>query len=137
MKTNVNLLILFVITASCASPWRVGFDERQRFEESPKIVEYDNRYFLRFRYSDAPDGYHFAMFGASRIKNDTLLFYIPASTSSGYLKGVVQFEEIISPRKIELIEQRVVFWEGENRVLTPMVVEPAWDFDPKRIYKKH
>lgn len=137
MKTILNLILLIFLITACASPWRVGFDERQRFEESPKIVEHDNRYFLRFRYSDDPKGYHFAMFGASRIKNDTLLFCIPASTSSGYLKGVVQFEEVISPRKIELIEQGIVFWEGEHRLLTPIAIERAQDFDPRRVYKKH
>lgn len=120
-------VILLLLSSACASPWRVSYDDRERFEEAPKIVKIDERYFIRFRYSDEERGMHFVMFTDSRIKHDTLLFFIPASTSSGYRKGVVQFEEIKSPKKIVMIEQKLVFWEGENRVRTPLPVEIAYD----------
>jgi hypothetical protein len=79
------------------------------FKEPPTIVTIDDKYFLRFVYTDKGSFVYF-MATQSRIKGDKLLFYIPATTSSGSKHGQVQFEEIRTDDKIRLIREKLAYW---------------------------
>lgn len=89
------------------------------FEEQPKIVIKNDRYYLRFHYGSW--ACHFTT--KRRIAGDQLIFSVPVQTSSGCPKNSLAFEEITDPRKIELIKKRKVFWEEPNRVLLSLEVE--------------
>jgi len=66
------------------------------FRQPPKIVVIENQYFIRFVYSDRDDAHRFAMSTESKVVNNSLIFYLPVTTSSYDMSGRTQFEEIIS-----------------------------------------
>ena len=122
---NLRLLVLLNLSyffVACSLKGFIALNDEYYFSESPKIVTKENRYFLRFRYSDAENAWGFYMFTESIMKEDKVIFYIPATTSTGDKRGRLQFEEIISEGKIDFIKKGAVFWEVEGK-LTPLMIE--------------
>jgi hypothetical protein len=117
-----QLIILFtaslLLTACSTLNSIVSIDDKRYFSEQPKIVTKENRYFLRFRYSD----YHFYMSTDSKIETNKLIFYIAGLTSTGDAKEKLQFEEIVSEEKIKLIKEGAVFWEEPSKKLVPLTI---------------
>jgi hypothetical protein len=125
MKKLQNYLILLIAITliGCTTTHSVAeLNDELFFKESPKIVTDGNQYFLRFVYSDKEGAWGFAMYTSSEIYNDSLIFYIPVTTSSGNLRGRVQFEEIKSSEKIKIIKKEKVFWKEKNGTFIPLVI---------------
>jgi hypothetical protein len=99
------------------------------FKESPSIVSYQTRYFLRFVYSDESSA--FFMMCESKVKNDSLIYYLPVTTSSGNLSGKPQFQEIIKENEIDIIKKKKIFWEEPDGSHVPMTIEQLKDEEIK------
>jgi hypothetical protein len=128
MNKLIVLLTASLLITACFSTLEgtVSIDDKSYFSEEPKIVTRENRYFLRFRYSDYP----FYMSADSKIESNKLIFYIPVTTSTGNAKGKLQFEEIISEEKIKLIKEGAVFWQEPSKKLVSLKIEDMKeDFD--------
>ena len=121
----MNKLIVFFIASlliiACSSSLKglVSIYDKRYFSEEPKLVTKENRYFLRFRYSDYP----FYMSANSKIETNKVIFYIPGTTSTGNAIEKLQFEEIVSEGKIKLIKEGAVFWEEPSKKLVPLKIE--------------
>ncbi|MDA3863675.1 MAG: hypothetical protein PF689_07365 [Deltaproteobacteria bacterium] len=122
MKMDFRILIsgLLFLILGCASA-RISINDKEIFMESPKIVVKEDRYFLKFRYAESPKFVFYAMTW-SKIQGNKLIFYMPCTSSSGNLRGVVQYEEIVSPDKIDLIKKQSVYWENPENKLIKLVV---------------
>jgi len=118
-KLTTLLTASLLITACSTLNSIVSIDDKRYFSEQPKIVTRENRYFLRFRYSD----YHYYMSADTKIETNKLIFYIAGLTSTGDAKGKLQFEEIVSKEKINLIKEDAVFWEEPSKKLVPLKIE--------------
>ena len=123
MKTlsSAVTIILMMLLLGCTTTSKIRFDDKKYFQEPPKIVTSGNRFFLRWVYADHQQPL-FAMSSESRIKNDSLLFYIPATTSSGNVNGRLHLEEIKDPQKLSFIQQHKTFWlnpDGSLKSLNP------------------
>ena len=122
-KRIVFFTVSLLITA-CASTSRVSIGDKNYFKEEPKIVTKENRYFLRFRYTDMNNFGHYYFSTESKIENNKLVFYFQGVTSStADAQGKLQFEEIISENKISLIKEGAVFWEESDKKLVSLKVE--------------
>jgi hypothetical protein len=115
------ILILLLMIAGCASA-SISMNDQDLLMESPKIVTKQGMYFIRFRYAESPS-FVFYMMTWSKIRDNKLIFYIPVTSSSGDLRGVVQFEEIVSPKKIDLIKKDLVFWQEPDKKLIPLEID--------------
>ena len=60
----------------------------------------------------------------SKIKYNKLIFYIPCTSSSGNLRGIVQHEEIVDSNKIRLITEGLVYWEEPDKKLVSIEIKP-------------
>jgi hypothetical protein len=111
-KSSQTLFFL-MLTFGCTTSERsiASLNDEQYFNEAPKIVIYENRYFLRFQYSDKNNAWGFYMFIHSKFKKDSLIFYLPATTSSGSMRGRIQFQEITSGKELKAIIENNFFWE--------------------------
>lgn len=115
-------LIGVLILSGCVSSSSIAsLNDRDYFKESPKIVTYEGRYFMRFVYPD-PEGFVFFMMADSKVNNDSLIYYLPVTTSSGNMRGRVQFQETVKANEIEIIKKNRVFWEEPNGSLVAMDV---------------
>ena len=127
----MNKLIVFItvsllLTACFTLNSIVSIDDKSYFSEQPKIVTKENRYFLRFRYSD----YHYYMSADSKIETNKVVFFIAGLTSAGDAKGKLQFEEIVSEEKKKLIKKGAVFWEEPSKKLVQLKIgDMKEDFD--------
>ena len=86
------------------------YDSTRFFKEAPSIVYKDSSYAIRFRYAQGPNAQHFFMMLSSKIKDDSLIFYLPCTSSSGWCDGKVQLEPIVDPAKKRLIRQNKAFF---------------------------
>lgn len=128
MNQLMGLFITSLLITACSATSKgiVSIDDKKYFSEEPKIVTKQNRYFIRFRYSDFP----YYMSADSKIETNKLIIYIPGTTSTGNAKGKLQFEEIVSEAKIKLIREGAVFWEEPSKKLVPLKIEDMKeDFD--------
>lgn len=126
MNRIVIFFIFIIIIASYSCKTKnsfVSYNDGRYFKEYPKIVSKDNRYFLRWRYADNGNKGLFFMMSTSEIKNDTLQFRVPTSSSSGNLNGKLQFEEVTVPMKIQKIKENKVVWKDPDGKTTPLKVE--------------
>lgn len=127
MKNRQILFILglILLIGSCSKSGSIiSHNDTRYFKESPKIVTKDNRYFLRWQYSDNTKANLFYMMSSSEIINDTLQFSIPVSSSSGSLNGKVQFEEVTSITKIKKLKENKVVWKNPNGTVISLKIEP-------------
>jgi len=117
-------LIGSFVTLGCAPAIRsiASFDDKKFFDESPSIVSYQERYFLRFVYTTSEPFAHFMMCD-SKIKNDSLFYYLPVTSSSGDRRGQIQFQEVVGKDKTQIIKKGKVFWKEPNGNLVLMKVE--------------
>src|SRR5690606_28473472 len=93
LKNIFCLIIILVTVTGCVSTKSISsYNDKTYFKESPKIVSYKDRYFLRFVYPN--DTFAFFMMCESKINADTLIYYLPITTSSGNLRGKIQLQEI-------------------------------------------
>jgi hypothetical protein len=125
-KHILNLLLTFLIffVVGCSSTQSISFHvDNKYFKESPLIVHTESRFFLKFVYSDSENASGFAMYTESNIENDSLIFYLPVTTSSFNMRGKTQYEEITSDEKIKIIAEGNVFWKQPDNSLVRMNVE--------------
>lgn len=116
------IIIALMSVVACTSSRSISsLNNKSYFKESPSIVSYQTRYFLRFVYSD--ESFAFFMMCESKLKNDSLVFYLPVTTSSGDLRGKTQFQEIIKENEIDIINKKKVFWEEPDGSYVSMEVE--------------
>lgn len=112
-------LLGLVLFWSCTTTKSIAsYSDKSYFEESPSIITYKGKYFLRFVYSKEP--FAFYMHCESKIKGDSLIYFLPVRTSSGNLSSSVQFQEIIKPKFIETVESKNVFWQEPDGSLIHM-----------------
>ena len=114
------IIIPLLSIIGCVSPG-ISMHDLGIFSESPKIVTHDGRYFLRFRYGNDERVFYFITW--SNIKNEKLIFYVPATSSSGDPRGRVQFEEIADKGKIDYIRRGEVYWEEPSGDLIPLKID--------------
>lgn len=119
---TISICLTFLIVGCFSTSGVISLENKSYFKEIPKIVIKKDRYFLRFRYSET-EKFTFFMMTNSKIKDDKLIFYLPVTTSSGNLKGKLQFEEILTQKKIALIKEGLVFWEEPDKQLIPLKIE--------------
>lgn len=93
------------------------------FKESPSIVRCDTSYYLRFRYAEGKDKWHFYMMTWSTIKGDSLVFYLPCTSSSGYCDGKLQFEGIEGKAKTDLAKKGKAYFLEPDKTYIPLAVE--------------
>ena len=117
------IFIGFVVTLGCAPAVRsiASFDDKKFFDESPSIVYHQDRCFLRFVYTTKSFA-HFMMC-ESKIKNDSLLYYLPVTSSSGDRRGQIQFQEVVGENEVQIIKKGKVFWKEPNGNFVLMKVE--------------
>lgn len=101
----------------------MSFSDRSYFKEPPKIVTKDDRYYLRFVYSDE-GSFAFFMMTQSKVREDKVVFFIPSTTSSGKKHGEVQYEEIRSDEKIKLIREKKAYWINPDEKMITLRIEP-------------
>ncbi|HEY9082906.1 MAG TPA: hypothetical protein VIN73_06210 [Vicingaceae bacterium] len=119
LKNIFCLIIVLVTVTGCVSTKSISsYNDKTYFKESPKIVSYKDRYFLRFVYPD--NTFAFFMMCESKINADTLIYYLPVTTSSGNLRGKIQFQEIFKANEIEIIKKKNVYWEEPDGSLVVM-----------------
>lgn len=99
-----------------------SLNDKRYFKESPSIVSYQGKYFLRFVYTDQT--FAFSMSCESKVRRDTLIFYLPVTTSSGDLRGKTQFQEVFKANEIEIVKEENVYWEEPDESLVKMSIEP-------------
>ncbi|MBC7450099.1 MAG: hypothetical protein H7259_01270 [Cytophagales bacterium] len=122
---NIRLFGLILLLAGCTSNKSItALHNALYFKDSPVIATTSNRYFLRFRYSDDVNALRYYMSTSSEIRNDTLIFYIPATSSTSNVSGQLQFEEIITQEKINGIKHKNVYWQEPDGTLSAMNIEP-------------
>lgn len=119
------LLGLLVMTGCISTKSIASLEDKNYFKESPSIITYQDKFFLRFVYTD--ESFAFFMMCDSKIKNDSLIYYLPATTSSGNLTGKTQFQEIIKENEIEVIKKKRVFWEEPDESYVSMTIEQIKD----------
>lgn len=119
------LLGLLVLTGCSSTSSIASFSDKNYFKESPSIITYQDKYFLRFVYTD--ESFAFFMMCDSKIKSDSLIYYLPVTTSSGNLIGKIQFQEIIKENEIEIIKKKKVFWEEPDESYVLMMIERIKD----------
>jgi len=137
MKVRKNVLcIIFglMIFFGCESTRSISsFNNKRYFKESPSIVSYQDKYFLRFVFTD--ETFAFYMWCESKVKNDTLIYYLPVTTSTGDRSGKIQFQEIFKANEIEIILNKNVYWEEPDESLVKMLIEPLKDEEIELIPK--
>jgi hypothetical protein len=124
----MSFLIISILAAlsGCTSSRSItSLNNELYFKESPKIIVIEDSYYLRFIYSDTQNANGFAMFTESKIINDSLIFYLPVTTSSFNRKGMTQFEEIITKNKIEIIKNGKVFWKNPDESIIHMEIQQS------------
>ena len=125
-KSIFCIIIGLIIVSGCVSTKSItSINNKKYFKESPSIVSYQEKYFLRFVYSD--ETFAFYMECESKVNSDTLIYYLPVTTSSGDLRGKTQFQEIIKANEIEIIKKENVYWEEPDESLVKMMVEQLKD----------
>ena len=125
-KSIFCIIIGLIIVTGCVSTKSIAsINNKKYFKESPSIVSYQEKYFLRFVYSD--ETFAFYMACESKVNSDTLIYYLPVTTSSGDLRGKTQFQEIIKANEIEIIKKENVYWEEPDESLVKMMVEQLKD----------
>jgi hypothetical protein len=135
---NLLIILLLVFISGCSNTSIMSYKDKSYFLESPHIVKVKNKYFLKFQFSDNQNYYPaFAMNTWSKIKNNKLLFYIPATTSSGDRSGIIQYEQIINKKKITLLENNSVYWVEPNNTLIKLQVLNVNNELINHIYSKH
>ena len=60
---------------------------------------------------------------------DKLVFFIPATASSGNMAGELQLEEITSRKQLDLIRSQHAFWKEVNGQLVTMPIRDADETD--------
>lgn len=128
LKYTLAVFFLSLIVFGCATNRSITSLENEKyFKESPKIVKVENRCYLKFTYADNNDTWGFAMFTESKIENNSVIFCLPVTTSSGDMRGKTQHEEIITANKVELINKGSVFWEDPDGTLRQMTIDIIQD----------
>jgi hypothetical protein len=123
--------LLLILLLRCAPIAFINLNDQARFKESPKIIKAEDRFFIRFRYADDESEGPPPLFMSvqSKIIDDKLVFFVPATASAGNMSGQLQFEEITPEKKVEIIKSGQVFWKEVNGDLLPVTVEPATEED--------
>jgi len=124
--------ILMMMLPGCRTTSKIVFDDKKYFQEPPKIVTSADRFFLRWVYADDQQPL-FAMFSESRIKKDSLFFYIPVTTSTGKVNGRLHLEEIKNPQKLSFIQQHKAFWINPDGSLKSLNPRPMSEQEFKQI----
>ena len=122
-------LLILALLASCSPMAIVDLRDEAHFTECPTIVKTGNRYFIRFRYADKENLPLYFMTVRSRIMADKLVFFIPATASSGNMAGELQLEEITSRKQLDMIRQQQAFWKEVDGQLVTMPVRDADETD--------
>ncbi|MCD9020098.1 hypothetical protein [Parachryseolinea silvisoli] len=122
-------LFILALLASCSPMAIVDLRDEAHFTECPTIVKTGNRYFIRFRYADKENLPLYFMTVRSRIMADKLVFFIPATASSGNMAGELQLEEITSRKQLDLIRSQHAFWKEVNGQLVTMPIRDADETD--------
>ncbi len=122
-KIFILFTIAFFVSFCKTNNSIISINDTRYFKETPKIVNRDDRYFVRWIYSEESTIPLFYMLTKSEIINDTLQIYIPVTTSSGNLKGKYQFDEITSSIKINKIKENKVVWREPNNSHINLQVE--------------
>ena len=95
----------------------VSSTDKGYFTDSPEIVSYGTRYFLRWKYADNA---HYYMFAHYEMKNQQLEFFIGSTTSTGDAAGKLHFQEIKGSDELLKIELKKAFWREPNGNLSPL-----------------
>jgi hypothetical protein len=82
---------------------------------------------MRFVYSDNDGAFAFFMMPESKMNGDSLIYYLPVTTSSGNYKGRTQFQEIIKVNEIEMVKKKNIFWEEPDGSHVAMRLGPLKD----------
>ncbi|MEP1097434.1 MAG: hypothetical protein ABJG78_20115 [Cyclobacteriaceae bacterium] len=131
-RTMFCVLFGLLIVSGCTSTKSIAsLNNGEYFKESPTIASYKGRYFMRFVYSDNEGVFAFFMMPQSKVNSDSLIYYLPVTSSSGDLKGKTQFQEIIKENEIEIIKKKKVFWEEPDGSLVVMFIEQLKDEEIK------
>jgi hypothetical protein len=129
-KNIYYTIIGLMIVSGCVSTKSItSHNNKKYFKESPSIVSYQDKYFLRFVHSD--ETFAFYKYCVSKVNSDTLIYYLPMTTSSGDLRGKTQFQEIIKANEIEIIKKKNVYWEEPDESHVPMTIEQLKDEEIK------
>lgn len=137
-KLSLTIVLSAGLLTGCISTRSfVALNNKTYFKQPPKIVTKDNRYFMRFVYGDSEDSQGFFMMTWSRIEGDKLIFYLPATSSSGSLRGRVQYEEVKTIEKINRINDHKAFWEEPDGTLIQLPIEPINNEDGSLIQIQH
>jgi hypothetical protein len=118
--------LIFCATAlgACSSQRSImSFSDRSYFKEPPNIVTKDDRYYLRFVYTDQGSFAYFMM-TQSKVRENKVVFFIPSTTSSGKKHGDVQYEEIRNEDKIKLIREKRAFWINPDKTMITLRIAP-------------
>jgi hypothetical protein len=124
MNSSKYLFLFLFVLGACASQRSVmSFSDRSYFKDPPKIVAKDDRYYLRFVYTDQGSFAYFMM-TQSKVREDKVVFFIRSTTSSGKKHGEVQYEEIRADEKIRLIREKMAYWINPDEKLITLRIEP-------------
>jgi hypothetical protein len=131
----ILLLLSSLLISGCISSGKgmIAASDENYFKEFPKIVTHEGKYYLRFRYADKP---LFYMYASTKIQDNTLVLYIPVTTSTGYRAGKLHYQEIGLQEQIKLAKEDAVFWENPGGQLVQLKVEPMNEEDIEMIREK-
>ena len=123
-----------MIVSGCVSTKSIAsLNDKRYFKESPSIVSYQDNYFLRFVHTN--ETFAFYMWCDSKVKGDTLIYYLPVTTSSGDQRGKTQFQEIVKADEIEIIKKKNVYWAEPDESLVKMLIEQLKEEEIKLLPK--
>ncbi len=107
-------------TVGCSLP-RSGFSmtDSRYFGTPPQVWQANGHSYLVFRY---PATSCFFALTSSHVVKDRVVFRLVATSSSGNMQGHLQAEEITTPRKLQYIANRQVYWQEPDGRLLPLVV---------------
>ncbi|MBN1501364.1 MAG: hypothetical protein JW982_14485 [Spirochaetes bacterium] len=106
LAASFLLAALTFISCKSTQP-EFSVNDSSIFTDTPVIIISNSRYFLNFSYAEKLCCYS----TESKIKNDSLIFFLPAERNSGNPEIKSVYEEITTPEKISLIKSGKVFWE--------------------------
>ena len=118
-KVAFVVVLLVALVSACISTKSIAsLNDRDYFQESPTIVTNQESYYLRFVYPEK--SFAFFMQCESKVKGDSLIYYLPVTTSSGNLRGQTQFQEILEENELRIVKLGNVFWEEPDGSLVSM-----------------
>ena len=111
----------FMVVQSIPRP-AFGSRDPEYFSVPPSVVKKLGAYFLRWNYGSLG----FVFQPSSMVKDESLVFYLMVTTSSGNLPGRPDEVPIDDPKSIAALERGGAFWWEPDGSLSPLtVVEDA------------